>query len=101
MKSQWRIDPAALVANSAAVSLARENVRIRPTPETEAAGVAGRMGNVAGFTQLSVTGVQAIGEVKDDLAFSVTFENPRMQLSLAPDLLALRNALPEWKSGLE
>jgi hypothetical protein len=64
-----------------------EKVRIRATAATQAAGVAGRSGNIAGFTQPSHTRVEVIGEVKQDLAFGVMFRNPDAQLWLAPELL--------------
>src|ERR1041385_2509573 len=57
-----------------------DNVRVRATPATEAAGVAGRVGYVAGFTRPSHTGIEVIGEVRNDLAFAVTLENPQTQL---------------------
>jgi hypothetical protein len=62
-------------------------VRVRAAPATEAAGAAGRIGYVAGFTKPSHTGIEVIGEVKNDLAFGVTFENPHTQLWFAPELL--------------
>lgn len=54
---------------------------------TTAAGVAGRIGYVARFTTPSLKGIQVIGEVRNDLAFGVTFENPHAQLWFAPELL--------------
>src|ERR1044071_9411990 len=69
-KNKWGIDPDLLAAKNPALSLMHDNVRIRVTPATEAAGVAGRIGNVAGFTTPSMTGVKVIGEIKEDLAFS-------------------------------
>lgn len=71
-----------------------DKVRIRTVPSTQAAGVAGRAGNVAGFTKPSHTGVEVIGEVNNDLAFSVIFENPHAQLWFAPELLELANHAP-------
>ncbi len=97
VKNKWGIDPDELVAKNPALSLMHDNVRIRVTPSTEAAGVAGRIGNVAGFTTPSMTGVEVIGEVKEDLAFSVMFENPHMQLWFAPDLLEFVDHAPGLK----
>ena len=68
-----------------------DSVRIRTVPATQAASVAGRVGNVAGFTKPSHTNVEVIGEVKNDLAFSVIFENPHAQLWFAPELLEFVN----------
>jgi hypothetical protein len=91
------IDLDLLAAKNPQLSLVGDNVRIRVTPTTEAAGVAGRIGNVAGFTTPSETGVEVIGEVKDDLAFSVIFENPHAQLWFARELLEFVDHAP----GLE
>jgi hypothetical protein len=77
--------------------LVHSNVRIRITPATEAAGVAGRIGNVAGFTTPSMTGVEVIGEIKDNLAFSVMFNSPQVQLCFASELLEF----VDHASGLE
>ena len=84
-------------AKNPQLSLVHSNVRIRITPATEAAGVAGPIGNVAGFTTPSMTGVEVIGEVKDDLAFSVMFNSPQVQLWFAPELLEFVDHAP----GLE
>jgi hypothetical protein len=81
------IDLDLVAAKNPQLSLVGDNVRIRVTPKTEAAGVAGRIGNIAGFTIPSQTGVEVIGEVKDDLAFSVIFEKPHAQLWFARELL--------------
>jgi hypothetical protein len=62
-------------------------VRIRSTPATQAAGVDGRTGNLAGYTTPSMTGLEVIGEIKDDVAFGVEFKNPHTQLWFAPELL--------------
>jgi hypothetical protein len=71
-----------------------DKVRIVATPATQAAGVAGRMGTVTGFTTPSVMDVKVVGEVKDDFAFSVTFENPNAQAWFAPELLELVDHAP-------
>ena len=92
--SEIKIDLDELMAKNPQISLVGDNVRIRTMPATQAAGVAGRIGNVAGFTTPSYTGVQVIGEVKDDLAFSVTFRNPDAQLWFAPELLEFVDHAP-------
>jgi hypothetical protein len=89
-----KIDSDKLVENNPQLSLVDDNVRIRVTPQTQAAGVAGRIGNVAGFTKPSYSRVEVIGEVKDDLAFSVIFENPHAQLWFAPELLEFVDHAP-------
>jgi hypothetical protein len=52
-----------------------DNVVIRSTPETEAAGVAGRTGSVSGFTTPSVTGVEVVGGTAEDYALAVMFDD--------------------------
>lgn len=71
-----------------------DNVRIRVSSVTQAAGVAGRIGSVAGFTKPSHTKVEVIGEVKNDVAFSAIFENPHAQLWFAPELLEFVDHAP-------
>lgn len=64
-----------------------DHVRIRSTPETQAAGLAGLMGTVYGVTTPSILGVEVIGTPADDLALSVYFEDSGEELWFAPDLL--------------
>lgn len=64
-----------------------DNVRIRDTPATQAAGVAGLTGPVHGETTPSVTGVEVIGEPDGDYAIAVHFEERGEALWFAPDLL--------------
>ena len=66
-----------------------DNVRVRETPVTQAAGVAGLTGPVYGETTPSVTGVEVIGESDGDYAINVHFEERGEALWLAPDLLEL------------
>ncbi len=63
------------------------NVRIASTPTTQAAGVASRIGKLAGFTTPSQTGETVIGEAKDDIAFGVEFKNPDALMWLPPELI--------------
>ena len=51
-----------------------DNVRLRSTPETEALGVAGQVGQVFGETTPSVTGVAVTGQLVGDYALNVHFE---------------------------
>ena len=44
------LDLELVAAKNPQLSLVGDNVRIRVTPKTGAAGVAGRIGNVAGFS---------------------------------------------------
>ncbi len=64
-----------------------DNVRVRASPETEARGVAGLVGQVYGDTTPSVTGVAVIGEVTHDRALNVQFEGRSETLWFAPELL--------------
>lgn len=64
-----------------------DNVRVRPSPETEARGVAGLVGQVYGETTPSVTGVAVVGEVTHDYALNVHFEGRSESLWFAPELL--------------
>ena len=91
------IDLDLLAAKNPQLSLVGDNVRIRVTPATEVAGVAGRIGNVAGFTIPSQTGGEVIGEIKDDLAFSVIFENHSTALVCAGTSRICRSRTEDWK----
>ncbi len=64
-----------------------DNVRIRVTKETEAAGVAGLKGQVYGETTPSVTGVQVVGSPSHDFALNVYFEERREAFWFAPELV--------------
>jgi hypothetical protein len=71
-----------------------DHVRIRSTPETEAAGVAGAEGHVHGFTTPSVTGVPVIGVPTDDFALNVFFEDRGESLWFAADLVQALDHAP-------
>jgi hypothetical protein len=64
-----------------------DNVRMRSTPETEALGVAGRIGQVWGQTTPSVTGVAVVGRLDSDYAINVHFEGRAEILWFTPELL--------------
>lgn len=74
-----------------------DNVRIRVTPETEAAGVAGLHGQVYGETTPSVTQVDVIGQLTSDYALNVHFENRDTELWFAPQLVELIDHAPGTK----
>ena len=61
-----------------------DNVRIVNTPETIETGLAGLIGNVAGETTPSVTNVEVIGELKEDYAFNVFFDERQEGFWFAP-----------------
>ena len=64
-------------------------VRIRQSPETEQLGLAGKIGEVYGFTTPSHSGVTVVGELQADFAVSVFFEETRQQHWFAEDLLEM------------
>ena len=78
-----------------------DNVRIRATPETQRLGLAGLVGNVAGFTTPSVTGVEVIGTVTDDFALNVLFEERNEAFWFAPDLLEFIDHAPGTEIRLD
>lgn len=71
-----------------------DNVRIKIAPATEAVGIAGRSGIATGMTTPSVTGVSVVGEITDDCAISVMFEDPGQQVWLAPELVEFVDHAP-------
>jgi hypothetical protein len=64
-----------------------DHVRIHQTPETEALGVARRVGKVHGYTTPSVTGVVVIGDDDGDYAIAVFLEGSAEARWFAPRLL--------------
>jgi hypothetical protein len=78
-----------------------DNVRIQSTPLTQALGLAGALGNVHGETTPSVTGVEVIGEIKEDFAVQVFFDDREEGSWFAPDLLELVDHAPGMEIRLE
>jgi hypothetical protein len=70
------------------------NVRVRVTRVTEAAGVAGLLGQVHGVTNPSATGVEVIGDTKDDTAPNVFFAEQNESHWFAPELLEFVDHAP-------
>ena len=64
-----------------------DNVRVRSTPDTDALGLAGRVGQVYGETTPSVTSVTVVGKLVGDYALNVHFEGRADTLWFAPELL--------------
>ena len=64
-----------------------DRVRIKQSPETVAAGVAGLEGNVFGFTTPSVTEVDVVGGAPDDRALNVSVDAHGNDLWFRPDLV--------------
>jgi len=78
-----------------------DNVRIRVTKETAAAGVAGLTGQVHGETTPSVTGVEVIGPLSDDFAIAVRFEERGETLWFAPELVEFLDHAPGTEIQLD
>jgi hypothetical protein len=83
-----------------------DNVRINSTPETEALGVAGRIGQVYGYPTPSVTGVAVIGDAGGDYAINVYFGKStsaaaKTRCGSLPKWFSLSTMLPVLKSPLE
>lgn len=64
-----------------------DRVRIACTPETEAAGVGGRIGQVIGETTPSITSPDVIGELNEDFAICVDLADVEGGLWFAEHLL--------------
>ena len=72
--------------NSSQISFG-DNVRVRESAETLELGVAKLEGSVYGETTPSVTGVNVIGELTEDFALNVYFENIDTDYWFSPSLL--------------
>src|SRR5262245_29504045 len=66
-----------------------DHVRLLSTPETEALGAAGRVGQVFGETTPSVSGVKVVGQLVGDYALNVHFEGLIDTFWFAPELLEI------------
>jgi hypothetical protein len=64
-----------------------DNVRVKDEKIAKELGVAGLIGNVSGETTPSVTNVEIIGELKNDFAFHVLFDELNKGYWFAPELL--------------
>lgn len=71
-----------------------DNVRIRATSATESAGYAGLTGQVYGFTQPSILSETVLGELTDDFALNVHFEERGEGAWFAPELLEFVDHAP-------
>jgi len=71
-----------------------DRVRVRQSPEAEALGLAGTVGQVYGETTPSVTGVEVIGHPLHDFALNVHFEDRNEAFWFAPNLLEFINHAP-------
>lgn len=66
-----------------------DEVRIVPSPETDARGYAGRIGVCHGFTTPSFSGVEVIGETQNDYALHVRFDDTDENAWFSPDVVEL------------
>jgi hypothetical protein len=66
-----------------------DQVKVRATPEANAAGVAGMAGEVIGFTKRSGASVAVVGSHHDDYAFHVSFKEQPGTLWFTEDQLEL------------
>jgi hypothetical protein len=64
-----------------------DNVVVRSTPETVAAGIAGLKGQVHGVTTPSSTEIEYLGDHSTDCALNVHFATLDKDFWLAPDLI--------------
>lgn len=78
-----------------------DNVRIRETKETVAAGVAGLRGQVFGETTPSVTGVDVIGTPAADHALNVHLEERGEAYWFASELVELVDHAPGTEIRLD
>lgn len=62
-------------------------VRIKESPETKRLGLAGKIGEVWGWTTPSSSRVSVVGEVAEDYAVSIHFEDISEAFWLSPELL--------------
>ncbi len=68
-----------------------DNVKILSSDKTDELGLAGKVGEVLGETRPSSTGVNFIGDDKDDYVINVAFVEPNAEYWFTPDLLELIN----------
>jgi hypothetical protein len=68
-----------------------DNVKVVSSPETDAIGVAGKLGQVYGETIPSVTSVEVIGKSDSDYAINVLLEETGETYWFAPHLLEFIN----------
>jgi hypothetical protein len=61
-----------------------DNVRVRAAPLTQELGLAGMAGQVYGETTPSVTNVEVIGEIQEDYAINVFFDDRNEGFWFAP-----------------
>lgn len=78
-----------------------DKVRIYTTLATEAAGVAGLVGQVYGETTPSMTAVEVIGQADDDYAINVFFQDRNQSFWFAAGLLEFVDHGPGTTIGID
>ena len=78
-----------------------DNVRVRASPLTQGLGLAGMIGQVYGETTPSVTNVEVIGEIQEDFAINVFFDERKEAFWFAPELLELIDHAPGTEIRLD
>ena len=78
-----------------------DNVRVRSTPDTKAAGIAGLVGDIRGMTTPSEIPVHVIGQISEDVAFNVFSECRGEGFWFSPDLLEFVDHAPGTVIGLK
>ena len=79
---QWRYGSIARILGTIV-----QLIRIKASPETDRLKLTGKIGSYYGFTTPSVTGVDVIGDLGEDFAASVFFEDTGDQLWFADSVL--------------
>jgi hypothetical protein len=64
-----------------------DNVRMRDTELTRALGIAGKIGSVYGETKPSTSGVEVLGELSEDFAVAVRFDDLELTFWFPADLV--------------
>jgi hypothetical protein len=78
-----------------------DNVRVRATPLTHELELADMVGQVYGETTPSVTNVKVIGEIQEDYAINVFFDDQKESFWFAPELLELIDHAPGTEIRLD
>ena len=71
-----------------------DHVRVLPERETEQAGLAGLVGQIYGFTTPSITGFSVVGDLHEDFAIAVQFEDRQDAVWLAAQVVEFVDHAP-------
>ena len=95
-----RLSPIDVLSAKYGLTMA-DNVLVKRTPVTEALGLAGLSGHICGHTTPSVTGVEVVGESRDDFAVGVLLTQREATIWFAPTLLQFVDHAPGTEISLE